>query len=95
MSRVLIVGASRGLGASLATLYAANRWDVLGTTRSKNAPDKLAPSIQWLTTIDLMEPDVGEVLVSRLDASTPLDLVVRTASRSAAYLTWSELGISE
>ncbi|KAJ5103574.1 hypothetical protein N7532_004103 [Penicillium argentinense] len=62
-SNVLIVGATRGLGASLATLY-TQRPDhhVVGTTRAANSP--ATPDINWLVGIDASKPDVGEMITS-------------------------------
>ncbi|KAL0937371.1 short chain dehydrogenase reductase family superfamily [Colletotrichum truncatum] len=81
MSPVLIVGATRGLGASLIKQYAAKSGTtVYGTTRSKAGPEKGFPeSVKWLPEIDLMKSDVADHLVSLLGGSKPLSTVVITA----------------
>ena len=80
MSRVLIVGATRGLGARLAR-QSASRPDVsvYGTTRSgsNGAPKDFPDSVRWLTGIDLMDSAVWDTLVSQLpDSNSPLSVAV-------------------
>ncbi|KAJ5492875.1 hypothetical protein N7539_001621 [Penicillium diatomitis] len=78
VNNILIVGATRGLGASLATFYArdpANQ--VFGTARSPESPS--TPNITWLPGIDVSESDVGQKLVSQIPASTHLSSVILTA----------------
>ncbi|KAL2757714.1 hypothetical protein ACRALDRAFT_2051537 [Sodiomyces alcalophilus JCM 7366] len=83
MSGVLIVGATRGLGASLVKQYAANpdHRHVYGTTRASSAPgsDQFPKDVQWLTGVDLMNPTVGQHLVAQLDPSQPLSAVIISA----------------
>ncbi|RDW86899.1 oxidoreductase, short chain dehydrogenase/reductase family superfamily [Aspergillus mulundensis] len=78
---VLIVGATRGLGASLRKLYAAKAsTQVFATARSNKAPDTNSQSnVSWLQNVDLTKPDVGEKLVSQLPSSTKLATVIITA----------------
>lgn len=68
MPNILIVGAMRGLGASLANLYAADVANtVFGTTRSASAPTgNLSEKIVWLKDIDVSQEDVGNRLVTQL-----------------------------
>lgn len=69
MPYILIVGATRGLGASLANLYAADATNtVLGTTRSASAPTtgNLNENIVWLKDVDVSQEDVGTRLVNQL-----------------------------
>lgn len=67
MPKVLIVGATRGLGASLANLYASTAGNtVFGTTRSAEGPKGLNEKIIWVPNIDLMQRDVGSRLVNQL-----------------------------
>ncbi|KAL4921971.1 hypothetical protein BDW62DRAFT_99439 [Aspergillus aurantiobrunneus] len=77
---ILIVGATRGLGASLRSLYASNpsTKHVFATTRSDKKPDAQS-RVSWIQDVDLIKPDVGEKLVSQLPASTKLATVVITA----------------
>ncbi|KAK1843753.1 short chain dehydrogenase reductase family superfamily [Colletotrichum chrysophilum] len=81
MSPVLVVGATRGLGASLTKQYAAQSGTtVYGTTRSKAGPEKGFPeSVKWLPEVDLMDSKVGDHLVSLLGGSKPLSAVIITA----------------
>ncbi|KAK3336164.1 oxidoreductase [Cercophora scortea] len=80
MSRVLVVGASRGLGASLTKQYAAEVGaTVYATTRSESSPKGFPDSVKWLSGIDLMKPDVGDSIVGALQGSKPLDIVIITA----------------
>lgn len=78
MPNALIVGANRGLGASLTRLYAAAKWNVLGTTRASDRPEGFPDHVIWIPSVDLMQPTVGQDLASYLKArvSQPLDLVV-------------------
>jgi hypothetical protein len=69
MVNVLIIGATRGLGAALANAYAKDSSNtVLGTTRSSSAPSdgKYHKAITWVPHIDLMNPGVGAALVNQL-----------------------------
>lgn len=78
MSRVLIVGATRGLGASLARQY-ASRPDVTvyGTTRSNAAAKDFPENVKWLTGVDLMDSAVADTLVSQFpDSNNPLSAAV-------------------
>lgn len=80
MSRVLIVGATRGLGASLVKKYASNsRNTVHATTRSDWAPKDFPEleNVKWACRVDLMKPEVGKILTSQL-GSEALDVVVRS-----------------
>ncbi|CEJ56202.1 Putative Oxidoreductase, short chain dehydrogenase/reductase family superfamily [Penicillium brasilianum] len=77
-SNILIVGATRGLGASLAALYSKNpSIHVFGTSRSSTPPSE--PKITWLTGIDVSESNVGEKLVSQVPPSTKFSTVIITA----------------
>lgn len=77
MSPVLVIGATRGLGAEITKAYANDTGStVYGTTRSATAPTGFPESVQWLPEVDLMQPTVGDHLVSLLGASKPLSAVV-------------------
>jgi NAD(P)-dependent dehydrogenase (short-subunit alcohol dehydrogenase family) len=72
MPNILIIGATRGLGAALANLYASGlKNTVFGTTRSSAAPknEKLNSKIVWLPNIDVAQEDVGRRLVNQLGMS--------------------------
>jgi NAD(P)-dependent dehydrogenase (short-subunit alcohol dehydrogenase family) len=69
MPNILIIGATRGLGASLANAYASEPSNtVYGTTRSSAAPsdDKISKAVNWVPNIDLVSPGVGKALVNQL-----------------------------
>lgn len=80
MPSILIVGASRGLGASLVKTYAANPANtVYGTTRSSSTPSDLQrKNIEWLTPIDIAQPKDASALATTLQGKT-IDIVIITA----------------
>lgn len=70
MPNILIIGATRGLGASLANAYAAQKDTVVfGTTRKSTAPEGLDGKIVWLKSVDVADSGVGAVLVNQLGMS--------------------------
>ncbi|KAL2834884.1 hypothetical protein BDW59DRAFT_155704 [Aspergillus cavernicola] len=78
-SKVLIVGATRGLGASLRKLYTSKpSTHVFATTRSDKQPES-QPHVSWIQNVDLTKPDVGHKLVSQLPSSLKLSTVIITA----------------
>ncbi|TPX57470.1 hypothetical protein PhCBS80983_g03822 [Powellomyces hirtus] len=86
MTNILIVGATRGLGASLANAYAGiASHKVYGTSRSYAAPSSsnVSKELSWVTDIDLANPHVGELLVEKLrilkDSPKCFDVVIITA----------------
>ncbi|KAH8693713.1 oxidoreductase [Talaromyces proteolyticus] len=95
MSRnILIVGATRGLGASLATLYASlpSTSTVYTTTRSSKPPASPShPKFRWLLNIDISQPDIGSTLTTQLH---PYNSRLHTVIISAGYFgfeTFDEL----
>lgn len=81
MLATLIVGATRGLGASLAKQYASKPSTVVyATTRAASPPAGFPDHIKWLSNVDLTSPDVGENLAKQLQGGQPLDNVVRIVS---------------
>ncbi|KAJ6115634.1 hypothetical protein N7523_006051 [Penicillium sp. IBT 18751x] len=77
-NNILVVGASRGLGASLGALYSKDPANnVFGTTRS-SSPESTS-SITWLTEVDVAQPDVGQKIVSQLPQAAKLSTVIITA----------------
>lgn len=76
MAPVLIVGATRGLGAELVKLYAGQGVATHGTTRADSSPEGFPEGIKWLPKVDLMRPDVGDTIVRTLGPSIPLGTVV-------------------
>jgi NAD(P)-dependent dehydrogenase (short-subunit alcohol dehydrogenase family) len=87
MPSVLIIGATRGLGASLAKEYASESSNtVYATTRSHPGPSGFPQTIQWLPNIDLTRSTVGDDLTQQLEGKTALDAVVRTQlPRASVY----------
>lgn len=87
MVSVLIVGGTRGLGASLAKRYASQAGNtVYATARSSSAPDGFPDNVQWLHGVDLTKPDVGDTLAGQLSKGKgkgkgALDAVFITAGR--------------
>ncbi|KAI9736316.1 MAG: hypothetical protein M1834_001202 [Cirrosporium novae-zelandiae] len=77
MPSILIIGATRGLGASLVSYYASqSSTTVYATCRSQQAPDNLDAT--WITGVDLMEPTCGSDLVSSLKTKH-IDIIYITA----------------
>jgi len=77
MSGILIIGGTRGLGASLVKQYASSdKEPVYGTVRSQQSPEGFPSNIKWLKGIDLMESAVGDTLAKTLEGSKPLSTVV-------------------
>ncbi|KAJ3145861.1 hypothetical protein HDU86_000628 [Geranomyces michiganensis] len=80
--KVLIVGATRGLGASLASAYADKGNTVYATARASSSATNL-PNVQWISNIDLTDRHVGSTLVSALEElkslPKPFDVVIITA----------------
>jgi NAD(P)-dependent dehydrogenase (short-subunit alcohol dehydrogenase family) len=68
MPNILIIGATRGLGAALTQLYASKpSTTVYATTRSSMPPSSPStPNIQWLTKVDVSQPDVGQSITTQL-----------------------------
>ncbi|KAI9724350.1 MAG: hypothetical protein M1812_000418 [Candelaria pacifica] len=77
MSKILIVGASRGLGASLTDQYSSGNNEVFATSRSDNAP-KSSDHVTWIPNIDVASENAGPNLVSSLK-SISLDIIIITA----------------
>ncbi|KAL2861139.1 oxidoreductase, short chain dehydrogenase/reductase family superfamily [Aspergillus lucknowensis] len=77
---ILIIGATRGLGASLRDLYASkpSTERVFVTTRADKAPES-QPRVSWIPNVDLTKPDVGQKLLSQLPSSLYLSTVIINA----------------
>lgn len=76
-NNILILGATRGLGASLRTLYSRKAdTHVFATSRSSN-PEP-SQGVTWLTGIDIAQPDGGQKIVSQL-SSTKISTVIISA----------------
>jgi NAD(P)-dependent dehydrogenase (short-subunit alcohol dehydrogenase family) len=69
MPNILIIGATRGLGAALANLYASHpNTTVYGTTRSLESPKGHHGKIVWVKGIDVSEEGAGNALANQLGA---------------------------
>ena len=76
MPNILVVGASRGLGAELVKQYASNN-TVYATSRSDKTPEA-TKNIEYIPNIDVAQEDAGQKLVSHIGKTT-LDTVIITA----------------
>ncbi|KAJ7065745.1 oxidoreductase [Mycena amicta] len=86
MSTVLIVGATRGLGASLASAYASSGATVYATSRSSSPPSSPShDNITWIPGIDISTESAGRALASALPLHTVIDILIVTAGP-----LWSE-----
>ncbi|KAL8679109.1 MAG: hypothetical protein Q9186_004604 [Xanthomendoza sp. 1 TL-2023] len=82
MSSILVIGASRGLGASLVDQYSKGSSTVYATVRSASRSDDLKSkdSIFYIDGIDLATENAGPELVSILtESASRLDIVIITA----------------
>lgn len=84
-NHVLILGATRGLGASLRKLYASkpSTKTVFATTRAAAPPSAATEEeksrVSWITNIDVSQPDVGQKLVSQIPSSTKISTTIISA----------------
>ncbi|KAF2124877.1 NAD(P)-binding protein [Dothidotthia symphoricarpi CBS 119687] len=81
MSVVLIVGATRGLGASLAKAYASDSdTHVLATARTSDPPAN-TKNINYIPSVDIASPDAGSKIIHYLKAHsiTHVDVLIITA----------------
>ena len=78
MSKVLIVGASRGLGFELAKQYAEKGDHVFATARSDQYPNTGPINITYISGIDVAKEDAGSKIVSTIKEQS-LQTVIITA----------------
>ena len=79
MPNVLVLGATRGLGASFVKEYLKRGDFVFGTARGAKAPDS-SKGVEYITGIDVSEEIAGENLVKAIQPSgKQLDLVIVNA----------------
>lgn len=74
---ILIIGATRGLGASLVKIYVESGARVFATSRSKNPPES-TKDVTYIPGIDVAKEDAGSKLAKHT-GSTPLDVIIITA----------------
>jgi len=84
MAKVLVVGATRGLGASLAKQYASTASAVFGTGRSAHAPESFKDSafknVIFIPSIDVAKEQAGPELAKAIKSiAQTLDTVIITA----------------
>ncbi|KAI9879572.1 MAG: hypothetical protein M1830_008106 [Pleopsidium flavum] len=80
MTNVLIVGATRGLGASLVKKYSSNGNVVFATTRSQETPKSTESKVTWIPSVDIASESAGLALVSHIKPKgSHLDIVIITA----------------
>ncbi|KAI4215738.1 MAG: hypothetical protein LQ351_001725 [Letrouitia transgressa] len=80
MSNVLVIGASRGLGASLVKAYATDSGNQVFATARSTVPSNSTSNVTYLSGIDIATEGAGHDLVSRLSKSvSTLDVVIITA----------------
>ena len=94
-NNILIVGATRGLGASLAEAYSrVPTSHVFGTSRSSTQGSSANPRVTWIKEIDISHHDAGQKLTSQLPASSKLSTVIITAGyfgfETFESLDWEE-----
>jgi NAD(P)-dependent dehydrogenase (short-subunit alcohol dehydrogenase family) len=75
---VLVIGATRGLGAALTKQYANAGRAVFGTTRSSEGPKTggFPAGVKWVPNIDLTQKQAGANIAKFLKDSKPLGTVV-------------------
>ncbi|KAH6644794.1 hypothetical protein C7974DRAFT_300360 [Boeremia exigua] len=81
MPNILLVGATRGLGASLAELYASDASNnVYATARSTNTPAN-PKDFAYIPDIDIASPDAGSKIIQYLRNKkvSSLDTIIITA----------------
>jgi len=79
-SRVLVTGASRGIGAEVARSLAAAGAQLALVARSQEALEKVAADTGGLAyTADLTDRDASHTLIERVEADGPIDVLVNNA----------------
>lgn len=75
---VLIIGATRGLGSSLAHGYVRSGKRVFATARFA-APMKTEPRIHWIPDIDITREDAGRRIALQYPGSSSIDVLIIVA----------------
>jgi len=96
---ILITGAGRGLGLELATQYAKDGWQVIGTVRDDAAKERLRKAGGEAHTLDVSNFEQARELAGRLQGR-PLDILFCNAGiigkrgmalGSFDYASWEEV----
>ncbi|OCK84886.1 NAD(P)-binding protein [Lepidopterella palustris CBS 459.81] len=75
MRNILIIGATRGLGHSLANQYAKKGLTVYATARY-SIPQTPAHGIKWIANVDVSHEGAGRRIAAHWDEETKIDLLV-------------------
>lgn len=79
MSIVLIIGATRGLGASLLHAYASDSRNTVYATARGDPPDPSAKNVHWVGHIDLTKEDAVSSIPKKLPSSVRIDTLIISA----------------
>lgn len=79
MRNVLIVGATRGLGQSLALQYAKKGMTVYATARY-SIPQTPSHGIHWIANVDISHEGAGRRIAAHWEEETKIDLLVIAAT---------------
>ncbi|KAF3032186.1 hypothetical protein E8E11_001455 [Didymella keratinophila] len=81
MPAILIVGATRGLGASLVKLYASDSNNYVFATARTSDPSTNSKNITYIPGVDISSPDAGSKVIRFLNTRgvSGLDTVIITA----------------
>ncbi|KAJ4335193.1 hypothetical protein N0V87_006347 [Didymella glomerata] len=81
MPAILIVGATRGLGASLVKLYASNSDNYVFATARTSDPPANNKNIAYIPGVDIASPDAGSKVIRFLNTRgvSRLDAIIITA----------------
>jgi len=86
-TRVLITGASRGLGRSIAEVVSQRGAEVALVARNKEALELLAKELGGKAyPTDLTDPEAVNALVDRLEADGPVDVLINNAGLDCVRL---------
>ncbi|ORY15847.1 oxidoreductase [Clohesyomyces aquaticus] len=83
MRNILIIGATRGLGHSLALQYAKKGMVVYATARY-STPQTPSHGIHWIANVDVSHEGAGRRIAAHWEEETKIDLVVISATYFAS-----------
>ena len=89
-SRVLVTGASRGLGKNIAQAMARRGADVALVARNAEQLEELAKELGGKAyPADLMDPAAVEALIGRVEADGPVDVIINNAGVDRVGRFWN------